>query len=264
MKSTTLAFAQCLALLALLSNPLAAAEWGTLTGRFVYDGDPPVPRKIAILRAAAVCVKRPPVDEELLVDLKTRGVANIVVSLELKKGEKLPGVHPEYAKSEKADVRMTNAFCRFEPRVTLMRPTQTLVIGNDDPFPHNSLGYLIYNNPFNETVASGAEIRLRIKKPEKRPAMIKCVIHPWMKSWLVVREHPYVAVTDKNGRFNIRNIPSGEWTFRFWQEKVGYLSRIELGGRTVEDKKGLYRLPIDKEKVDLGEIHLNPKLFESP
>ena len=86
----------------------------------------------------------------------------------------------------------------------------------------------------------------------------------WMKSWLVVREHPYVAVTDKDGRFEMRNLPSGEWTFRFWQEKAGYLSRIELGGETVADKKGLYRLPVDKEKVDLGEIQLSPKLFVSP
>ncbi len=264
MKSSVLVLLQCVVTLTLLSHPVTAAEWGTLTGRFVYDGEPPVPQKLDLNKDVKVCSKKPPVDEELLVHAENRGIANVIVTLELKKGEKLTGIHPDYAKTEKAKVRMTNEFCRFEPRVTLLRTTQTLVIGNDDSVPHNTLAYLSYNNPFNETVSGGASITQQLKKSERRASKVKCSIHGWMTCWLVVREDPYMAVTDKDGRFTIRNMPSGEWTFRFWQEKAGYLSRIELGGQAVEDKKGLYRLPVDTEKVDLGEIHLNPKLFVGP
>lgn len=250
------------ALLVLASSPLQSAEWGTLTGRFVFDGEPPVPAKIDLNKDVDVCSKKPPIDEDLLVNAENRGVANIVVTLELKKGASLPAIHPEYAKTAQAKVRMTNKYCRFEPRITTLRTTQTLVIGNDDDVAHNSLAYLTYNTPFNVTIATGSNFEKQLDKSERRSAMIKCSIHGWMKSWLVIREHPYVAVTDKDGRFTIRNLPTGEWTFQFWQEKAGYVSHIDLGGQKVEDKKGLYQLPIDREKVDLGDIRLEPKLFE--
>lgn len=251
----------CLFTVTLVSQPASAADWGTLKGRFVYDGKPPVAEKLAIVRAA-VCEKNPPVDEELVVHPENRGVANVIVTLEVKKGDPDPSVHPSYSKTEKAKVRMTNENCRFVPRVTTLRTTQTLVIGNDDPIPHNTLGYVLFNTPFNDTIASETEIEKQLKKPERRPAMVKCTIHAWMKCWLVVRDHPYVAVTDKDGRFEIRDLPAGDWTFQFWQEKAGYLSRIDIGGKVVEDRKGLYQLPIEKEEVDLGEIRLSPALFE--
>ena len=37
-------------------------------------------------------------------------------------------------------------------------------------------------------------------------------------------DHPYFAVTDKNGRFSIPQLPTGEHDFRIWQERVGYVN----------------------------------------
>lgn len=248
--------------LLLTSAHLSAADWGTLTGRFVYDGKPPVQEKLDVNKDLEVCSKKTPLDEELVVHPENRGVANVVVTLELKKGQKLSGIHPSYKKTENAKVRMTNEFCRFEPRITALRTTQTLVVGNDDPVPHNALAYVIANTPFNDTIASGAEITKQLDKAERRSSMVKCSIHGWMKSWLVIRDHPYVAISDKDGKFVIRDLPAGEWTFQFWQEKAGYLNKIDIGGNVVEDKKGLYTLQIAKEAVELGEVRLSPALFE--
>lgn len=244
----------------LTSSQLQADDWGTLRGRFVYDGKAPERKPLNIVRAA-VCAANPPLDEDLVVNPKNGGLANIVVTLELKKGQKLTGIHPSYQKEEKGKVRVTNKNCRFEPRVTLLRTTQTLVLGNDDAIPHNALGFVLFNTPFNDTIPAKGNVNVQLGKVEPRPAQVKCTIHAWMKGWLVVRDDPYMAVSDEDGNFEIKHLPEGEWTFRFWHEKAGYVKQIELNGTEVEDKKGLYTLPIDSEEVRLGEIHVSPDLF---
>jgi hypothetical protein len=51
------------------------------------------------------------------------------------------------------------------------------------------------------------------------PFYIKCDVHPWMKSWLAVFDHPFFAVTDKHGNYSIENVPKGEYTVLAFQEK---------------------------------------------
>jgi hypothetical protein len=46
-----------------------------------------------------------------------------------------------------------------------------------------------------------------------------------MRAWLVVTNHPWVAVTDKTGAFSIRGLPAGKYVFRVWHEKGGVLDR---------------------------------------
>ena len=41
----------------------------------------------------------------------------------------------------------------------------------------------------------------------------------------MVVDHPYAAVTDKEGKFTIPNLPVGEHEFRVWHERSGYLDR---------------------------------------
>jgi len=53
----------------------------------------------------------------------------------------------------------------------------------------------------------------------EEPFNIKCDVHPWMKSWVLVQNHPYFAVTDDKGNFIIENIPSGTYEVVAWQEK---------------------------------------------
>ena len=57
------------------------------------------------------------------------------------------------------------------------------------------------------------------KKSEPAPFYIKCDVHPWMRSWVLVSDHPYFAVTDKSGNFTIKDIPAGTYEVVCWQEK---------------------------------------------
>ncbi len=42
-----------------------------------------------------------------------------------------------------------------------------------------------------------------------------------MKAYWLVLDHPYFAVTDENGNFEIKNAPAGTQKVVVWQESVG-------------------------------------------
>lgn len=40
--------------------------------------------------------------------------------------------------------------------------------------------------------------------------------HPWRRAWLTVSDHPYVALTEPNGAFYLRDVPPGKYTVEVW------------------------------------------------
>ena len=62
-----------------------------------------------------------------------------------------------------------------------------------------------------------------VKKFDQPEIMIpiKCNQHPWMKMYLNVVHTPWFAVTDENGKFDIKNLPPGEYTLAAVHEKSG-------------------------------------------
>ncbi|WP_298859685.1 hypothetical protein [uncultured Gimesia sp.] len=91
---------------------------------------------------------------------------------------------------------------------------------------------------------------------ERLPLKIDCAVHPWEKAYLLIKNHPYFAITDDKGAFTIKNLPVGDWEFQLWHEKPGYLVAKE------EWKKGRIKMKIEPGKNDLGEIKVAPQLFE--
>lgn len=260
---TTIVQRLAVAMLSVLAGTAASgADTGTLAGRVVFKGKPPVAEKVDLNKDIAICSKTHPVDEALLVNAKDGGLANVVVWLELAKGQKLPEVSIPAERKPSAEVVMTNKNCRFEPHIAVLTTKQTLVLGNDDPVAHNTLANLFYNSPFNEAIGTGATVKKKLIKAERRPAQVSCPIHAWMKGWVIVKDHSYVAVSDSHGRFQIHDLPPGEWTFQFWQEQAGFLSKMALKSGTVEDKKGIYKLTIKPGENNLGDISVNASLFE--
>ena len=42
-----------------------------------------------------------------------------------------------------------------------------------------------------------------------------------MRSWVVVAEHPFYAITNDQGEFSITNLPAGQYTLEVWHETLG-------------------------------------------
>jgi len=49
-------------------------------------------------------------------------------------------------------------------------------------------------------------------------ASLLCNVHPEMSGYVVIVPTPYFAVTDKDGNFEIKNVPAGKYTLKTWSE----------------------------------------------
>jgi hypothetical protein len=188
--------------------------WGTIKGRFVYDGAPPTPGNISVTKDQEVCGKHPLSNESLLVS-KDGGLANVVLFARNKNLD----VHPDYAASADNPVMLDNLECHFVPHVLAVRTTQPLQIKNSDAVGHNTNIAFATNAPFNGIVSSGTTAVQKLTSAEPSPATVVCNIHPWMKGYVVVQSSPYMAVSEKDGTFEIKNVPAGiPLEFQAWHE----------------------------------------------
>lgn len=235
----------------------SAEEWGDLTGRFVYDGTPPAPAPVTVTKDVEFCGKHKLVNEELVVG-KDGGVKNIVVLLYLGRGDEAPAVHESYEKTAGDKVLLDNKNCRFEPHVALLRTSQTLVVGNSDPIGHNSKFNTFANAPINPIIPAGSQIEQQFSQPERFPVGVSCSIHPWMNAWVYIADHPYMAVTDEEGRFTIKNLPAGEWTFQV-RHDTGYVQQVKVDGKPTEWSKGRLEVNIKPGVNDIGEVRFAPQ-----
>ncbi len=248
--------------LALIPWAPASAQWGTLTGTFVYDGDPPSPAPIVITKDQTVCGKHDLVDEGLVIGSGNKGIANVVVYLYLGRGDKAPKIHPSYESTADAEVRLDNHNCRYEPHVVLLRTSQTLVVGNQDPIGHNTKIDAVKNVPINPIIPAMSEIKQRFPKEERLPIKASCSIHPWMNGIVVIKDLPYMAVTDETGKFTIENIPVGEWEFQVWQESAGYVDSVKVNGKKTKWSKGRVKVKIKEGENDLGVVAVPASAFK--
>ena len=249
--------AAVVATLSLACIATRADEWGTIKGRFVFGGDAPAAAELKADKDVEVCGKHKLLAEELVVGAD-KGVANVVVFVR----DKDVKVHPDMAaKGEK--VVLDNKNCRFDPHVAVVQTGQTLVLKNSDTVGHNSNVATIKNPPSNNLIPAGGEATITFASDEAIPAQVTCNIHPWMKSWIVVRQNPYAAVSKADGSFEIKNVPAGgEIELQIWHEKAGYVGEVTVGGKAEKIAKGRKKLKVAAGDNDLGEMVLDANLFK--
>lgn len=239
-----------------------AEGWGSLRGRFVFVGARPEPKELQITSDIEYCSMHHPRDESLLVNAEGSGLANVVVMLFRTRTEPTPRVHPSYAETAAAKVSLDNQKCRFRPHVLAMRTSQTLEVLNTDDVAHNTKIDTLSNPATNPTLPSGGKLEQKYSLEERSPVRIGCSIHPWMAAWLIVRDDPYVAVTDSLGTFTIANVPAGKRTFQVWHERARYITAVQQNGAPVQWNRGLFVAEIKNgETTDIGEIRVDRSLF---
>lgn len=144
---------------------------------------------------------------------------------------------------EAGQVRVDQRDLAFHPHVTAVRAGRDVRFSNSDPENHNVRAQSrVPGNEFNVTTASGLEVEKAFEvEPEYAPILLSCDIHPWMRAWVYVFEHPFFAVTDKEGRFAIGPLPEGTYDVRVRQPD----GRLRAEGR-VRVEAGVTR-PLDIE-----------------
>jgi len=218
------------------AGTLASAEgWGTVKGKVTYKDKQPLPKNPAVNVTAdkMFCTKDGKLTihrDEWVVDPKTRGIKNAIVWLSPADGklttdwdEKL--IHPSLKDVPKKH-EVDQPGCEFLPRVIALREGSELVFKNSASVPHNvridggDLGPKV-----NTAIPAGKELNVGSIKARFLPTQYDCTIHPWMKGWLISFKHPYYAVTNDKGEFEIKNAPAGRYRLQIWQEGSGYVQK---------------------------------------
>jgi plastocyanin len=111
--------------------------------------------------------------------------------------------------------------CRYAPHVLGVMAGQPLRITNSDTADHNVHAMPTTNAAWNESQKPNEPaITKSFNKPEMKVAM-QCNQHPWMRAYVNVMSHPYYAVSAVDGRFEIANLPPGEYTLVAVHERFG-------------------------------------------
>lgn len=145
-------------------------------------------------------------------------LADVVVWLEgVTKGKPL-------AKEQRV---LANRDCRFRPHVQTVEVGAELQVENHDPILHNTHPVYLGDKStlFNIALPERGQM---VKKKVRRPGILQVQCdagHVWMRAFVHAFDHPYHAVTGKDGAFTLGDVPPGRYTLRAWHEAAGTLSR---------------------------------------
>jgi plastocyanin len=129
----------------------------------------------------------------------------------------------------------------FIPRVVAVSVGSVVDFPNDDPLYHNVFS-LSRGREFNlGRYPRGQTKDVRFDKP----GIVKvfCDIHSHMTATVLVFNHPWFAVPDADGRFELPAVPPGDREITAWHERLGDTTarvRVEAGRITTAD----FTLPV--------------------
>jgi len=195
--------------------------YGMVTGQFVLEGAVPNLKPLVTMgdptaKDGAVCAKKGVPDESLVVDPDTKGIANVFVYM-----PKAPkDIYPGLKESKEKVVKFDQEGCHFIPHALILRTDQTIAILSADPILHNTDVAAVRNSGQNQTISQDRVGTTLWKFPlaERMPIMVKCDIHTWMRAWWLIVDHPYAAISGKDGSFTIEKVPAGTQEFIAWQD----------------------------------------------
>lgn len=230
----------------------AELKWGHLKGGITLKGDIPklepyIKTGDPKVKDSAICAAKELPDTSLVVDSSTNGVAHVAVYL-----QKAPmRIHPEFAKASLKEIEMRATGCRYEPHMLFARVGQKIRIKSEDSIGHNHHVFSVTSPQFcfvvrpNDPLGELHEMRFA----ERLPARVGCDIHPWMTAYWLVLDHPYAAITGKDGTFQIKDLPTGEHEFRVWQERIGHVDKVVHRVTIKADETTTLDLVIPVEKL---------------
>ena len=140
-------------------------------------------------------------------------LADVIVSLK--------GITGKSTGASAAPVVMDQKGCLYMPQILAVQTGQKIIVKNSDNCVHNVHTVPKDNAPQNMVqMPGGADLTFTFDKPE--PFLkFQCDVHPWMFAWVSVYDHPYFAVTDKDGKFTIKDVPPGKYTLEAAHRKLG-------------------------------------------
>ncbi len=197
---------------------VTVTDGGTISGTVKWSGPVPHPLEFRITKDPQICDpnSKKTANLERLIIGPEGGVANTVVYLKnISSGKALE--LPEQRR------HLDQKGCRYIPHILLVPENGTLEMMSSDATLHtiHMEGAASFNLPFpftnrvtSRTMSTPGLVHLRCNGG-----------HVWMNAEMLVVTHPYYAVTDESGNFELTDIPPGTYQIVAWHEGWNLVGR---------------------------------------
>jgi plastocyanin len=197
-----------------VATPLDPTTLGSIRGIVAFAGVPPAPTSVEMYGDAACTRSHPGAVDVGDVRIRDGRVGGAFVYVE-------HGLEGRVFELPMRPVTIAQRDCLYSPRVIGVQTGQPIEFINDDPTLHN-----VHTQPRSSSGANfgmavrGARRTLQIGRPEVM-VVVRCDVHPWMRAFVGVLDHPYFAVSAEDGSFLLVDLPAGTYTVTVWHERLG-------------------------------------------
>jgi len=195
------------ALVLVLCAVLARAEeTGRISGIVKFPGETP-PRNMFANGSDEDC-PHGIAQTHLFVKQATLGLKNVFVILDRKDRRVMP---------TRLQAQLATVGCQLIPRIQWVPLGTSLSLADKDGATHHIHAYLGDDTVFEADISPETTTA---RRPLVTPGLYKvnCDKHPWERAWILVSPHDSVAITDDDGRFEMKNVPIGRYSIRAWHE----------------------------------------------
>ncbi|QDT01765.1 hypothetical protein K227x_01330 [Rubripirellula lacrimiformis] len=236
----------------LLSMTVAQAETASLRMRFALDPSS------ATAQAGNFNANPLGKSNQLEIDPDSNGIRNVVVYVYTGRG----GTKLKIAPHKGEQLKLTIAENGFHPHVVLARLGDTLEILNRSPRRHFPQ-ITFFNAPaVNIESLPGRSDFVRLPAGAPTTAAIECLVTPSLNALLLIMDHPFGCVSDKNGAVAIEGLPVGtKLIFRVWHE-AGHFNHVKIYGDSVEWRRSRFELTLAPGVNDFGDVLVSGQTFQ--
>ena len=188
------------------------AKAGNVSGRVVFEGAPP--ENPPVKMSDSECLRAHPEGLKLENFVVTGGgLDNVFVYVK-------DGLGNYYFDLPTEAVKLDQQGCRYTPHVFGARAGQPIEIRHSDDTMHNVHAMPNVNREFNFGQHLKGMKNTEVFTAREIMVPFSCNVHPWMKAYAGIVDHPYFAVTSEGGKFELKNLPAGTYTVEAWHEKL--------------------------------------------
>lgn len=196
-----------------LAAALHSASAADITGTVTLKGTPPPEKDIPLTPDCGALHKTLVKTRFYAVNDKGQ-LADVVVVLK--------GANLKSSGAPAKTATLDQVGCEYVPYVTAVQAGQKVLVKNSDQLMHNvhPIPAVTGNKEVNKAqMPKSPDIEFVFENPEQF-LKFKCDIHPWMFAYVSVFDHPYFAVTGKDGSYKIANVPPGKYTVEIYHRKA--------------------------------------------
>lgn len=189
-------------------KPSPLTSVGSISGTVSLDGAAPT-ATVPIAVDQKVCGTQ----ADNPVEASPKGLADVIVWVaDARTGKPLSNDKRRELSSDK---------CLLDPRVQAVIVGTTVNVFNDDKAIHRLEFIRAASGDTLETMRFFNDGQVvASERLAKIPGIVevRCAQHPWTRAYIAVFDHPYFAVTEKDGAFRLDSLPPGKYTVNVWHE----------------------------------------------